>query len=130
MDYTRKLLDDTLQISHENGDVIFSVKESVIENGMLFELSGELINEIAYEFEDELNAVLTVKPYVRIDLSKLNFISSTGLHTLIQAQQLVDGIKDGRMVICGVNPYIKEVFEQNGFTELFCFELPEEGNSV
>lgn len=125
MKYTRQMKNNALIISNENGEVIFSIMEKVLNDCMLFELSGELKNEIVYEFEDELNAVLTVQHRVRIDLSKLTFIASAGLHTLLHGQQFVDQTPDGNMVICGLNSNIAAVFEDNGFMELFQFEVSE-----
>ena len=127
MDYIRQMNEDALVISEENGDVILSIREKALEdNGMLFELTGELKNEIAYEFEDELDAVLTVRHNIRIDLSGVTFIASAGLHTLLRAQQFVDGTSDGSLIISGISGEVAEIFENNGFTELFRFELPEE----
>ena len=123
MNYMRQIQGDTLVISGENGDRILSVREKKLDDCMLFELSGELKNEIAYEFEDELDAVLTVQHNIRIDLGGLTFIASAGLHTLLHAQQFVDKTSDGSLIICGISGNVAEIFENNGFTELFRFEL-------
>lgn len=95
MNYMRQMKDDTLVITGEDGEAVFSIREKILNDCMLFELSGELKNEIAYEFEDELEAVLTVQHRVRIDLSRVTFIASAGLHTLLHAQQFVDKTADG-----------------------------------
>ena len=123
MGYIRRMDGDVLIISEENGDTILSVREKPTDGCMLFELAGELKNEIAYEFEDELEAVLTVLHNIRIDLSGVTFIASAGLHTLLRAQQLIDKTSDGSMIISGMNDNVAEIFENNGFTELFRFEL-------
>lgn len=126
MDYIRHMDGDVLVISEENGGTLLSVKETVLDGCMLFELTGELKNEIAYEFEDELDAVLTVQHNIRIDLSGVSFIASAGLHTLLRAQQFVDKTPDGSMIISGISGSVAKMFEDNGFLELFRFELSGE----
>lgn len=126
MNYMRQMKDDTLVITGEDGEAVFYIREKILNDCILFELSGELKNEIAYEFEDELEAVLTVQHRVRIDLSRVTFIASAGLHTLLHAQQFVDKTADGSMVICGLSSNAAETFENNGFMELFRFDMPGE----
>lgn len=128
MSFRRQMQDNILHILTEKGEKLLSIAESEDEEYFQIGLVGELRNEIAYEFEDELNAVLTVRNKVKIDLNGLTFVASLGLRALIHAQQLIDSDPDGSMVIiCDNNKYIRDVFEENGFTELFCINVCEEG---
>ncbi len=119
MDYVRILENDTLNINDVSGNTILSIKETLAEGCVTFALSGALSNEIAYEFEDELNAVFSVSQNVKIDLSRLDFIASYGLNTLLKAQRHIETCPEGSMIIIGLNEKIEQVFEENGFRELF-----------
>lgn len=125
MNYTRSMENDTLVISLENGTELLRIRELREAERMSFILSGELRNEIAYEFEDELTAVLTVCRNVRIDMSRLEFISSAGLRALLNAQHMADDTAGCRLVISGISDNVKKIFEENGFTELFEYETAE-----
>lgn len=126
MNYKRSMEDDTLVISLENGTELLRIRELREAERMSFILSGELRNEIAYEFEDELTAVLTVCRNVRIDMSRLEFISSAGLRALLNAQHMADDTAGCRLIISGISDNVKKIFEENGFTELFEYETAEE----
>lgn len=127
MNYTRRMRGNELVIFDENGNELLCIKETAENGCMNFCLVGELRNEIAYEFEDELAAVLTVCHNVRIDLSGLTFIASAGLHTLLRTQQMTDKMPDGRLIISGISEQVMTVFESSGFVDLFDFELKEGG---
>lgn len=125
MNYTRKMQDNALVISDESGNELLCIKETAENGCMNFCLVGELRNEIAYEFEDEITAVLTVCHSVRVDLSGLTFIASAGLFTLLHAQQITDKMTDGRLVISGISEQVMSAFESSGFVDLFEFDLKE-----
>ena len=125
MNYTRRMRGNALVISDESGKELLCIKETAENGCMNFSLVGELRNEIAYEFEDELCAVLTVCHNVRVDLSKLTFIASAGLHTLLHTQQMTDEMPDGKLIISGISEQVMTVFESSGFVDLFEFDLKE-----
>ncbi len=52
-----------------------------------------------------------------IDLSKLDFISSAGLRTLLLAQRTVTS-SDGKLIVSGVGGMVKEVFRISKFDAL------------
>ncbi len=53
-----------------------------------------------------------------IDLSAVNYISSSGLRALISVRRQAQA-RDGDAVLCGLNPRVREVFEMIGFDKLF-----------
>ena len=125
MNYTRKMRGSELVISDESGKELLCIKETAENGCMNFCLVGELLNEIAYEFEDEISAVLTVCHNVRVDLSGLDFIASAGLHTLLHTQQTIDEMSDGKLIISGISKQVMAAFESSGFVDLFEFDLKE-----
>ena len=122
MKYNRNLVNsDHIIIMDENNVRILSIKERMENRVAVFSLQGELLNEIAYELEDEISAMLTVCTDVRIDLSGLDFIASKGIQVLLQAQKEIER-KKGTLTLSGASEEVLEIFETNGFSELFVFE--------
>ena len=52
-----------------------------------------------------------------IDFSRLNFISSSGLRVLLIAAKRLSGTQ-GKLVLCGMQDHIQEVFTISGFDKL------------
>jgi len=55
---------------------------------------------------------------VVVDFSSLDYISSAGLRVLLKAAKELKR-SDGKIVLCSMKDYIKEVFEIAGFVALF-----------
>jgi len=53
-----------------------------------------------------------------LDLGDVTYISSSGLRALLQARKQAQAL-GGDVVLCGMNPRVREVFEMIGFTSLF-----------
>lgn len=58
---------------------------------------------------------------IRVDLSAVDYIDSSGLATLIDASDRFAD-RGGTMTLAGVRPSILAVFEMMGLAELFVFE--------
>lgn len=122
MSYTRNIVEDTIVIVDENGKEIVCIRESADDESMCFALKGELLNEVAYELEDELVAGLSVRNHIVIDMAQLTYIASVGLRSLIKIQNMIDTKGSGEMTLCNLGDGIKQIFIQNGFLELFTIE--------
>ena len=55
---------------------------------------------------------------VVVDFASLDYISSAGLRVLLKAAKELKR-SDGKIVLCSMKDYIKEVFEIAGFVSLF-----------
>lgn len=53
-----------------------------------------------------------------VDLSAVNYISSSGLRALLSVRRQAQA-NGGDMVLSGMNPRVREVFEMIGFDKLF-----------
>jgi stage II sporulation protein AA (anti-sigma F factor antagonist) len=49
-----------------------------------------------------------------LDMSALDYISSAGLRTVLQAAKQIKS-KGGRLALCAMNQHIREIFEISGF---------------
>ena len=61
------------------------------------------------------------------DLSEMEYLSSTGLRVLLELTKKVKRV-NGKIVLCRLAPFIKEIFEVSGFTTCIpIHESVEEG---
>ncbi len=122
MKFIRNLVDaNHIVIEDEDGVKILSIKEKMENRTAIFSLQGELLNEVSFELEDELSAMLTVCDNIKVEMSGLDFIASKGIQILLQVQKETER-KNGKLTLSGVSDEIKQIFENNGFSDLFEFE--------
>lgn len=85
-----------------------------------FLLEGRLDTITSPTLESKIKEATPDATKLVLDLSKLDYISSAGLRILLGAAQAMDG--KGDMVVCNLNPSVREVFELTGFSDLFNIE--------
>jgi len=56
--------------------------------------------------------------HLLIDLSKMDYVSSSGLRILLMALKRITVAK-GKFALCSLQENIKEIFEISGFTNIF-----------
>ena len=61
-----------------------------------------------------------------IDFSDLEYISSAGLRTLLEAAKLLKA-KEGNLSLCSLNSQVQEVFDISGFSGIFSIHQNLEG---
>ena len=62
---------------------------------------------------------------VLIDFSALNYISSAGLRLILVAAKRARQV-GGRLILCGLTPSVREVFEISGFLKIMDTEQNQE----
>jgi anti-sigma B factor antagonist len=100
----------------------FEASVAEIENGVrVIEVRGELDLSTAPDLEAPLDeAIAADHSSVLLDLSKCEFIDSTGIALIVRAWQRVDGRSgegdgsDGRVVLCCGNEQVRRVLEVTG----------------
>ena len=90
---------------------------SIPEHVEVYEINGPYFFGIANKFE-EVMARMKDRPTVRIiRMRKVPFIDSTGIHNLTSLVGMSQ--KEGiRIILSGVNDYVRDVLYRNGFKEL------------
>jgi anti-anti-sigma factor len=64
---------------------------------------------------------------ILLNLSGVDFVASTGLRVILAAGKKLMAV-GGKLVICGLNPTVKEVFRMSGFSQMFAvLETEAEG---
>lgn len=55
---------------------------------------------------------------ILINLEEMDYTSSTGLRVILYTGKQLSKV-NGKLVICGLNPTVKEVFDMAGFSAMF-----------
>ena len=92
------------------------IKITTEEGVKVISIEGRLDTNTSKEANNELTKLVDEgKTKLIIDLSNLDYISSSGLRILLALSKEIKALK-GEMRICGLNETVKEVFEISGFT--------------
>lgn len=118
----RVMNDNVLEIQNENGEKIISLLEEMNDGTMLIQVFGEIKNEVSHDFEDEIMAAFSVCENIKIDLSKVTYISSLAMKALLSVQQIIDDIPGSAMVISGLSKEVEILFEESGFMDILNIE--------
>lgn len=79
-------------------------------------VEGELDMNTATDLERELEGALAApRAPLLIDLSRCEFIDSTGIALIVRSWQAFDG--DGRFALCGLGDQVKRVLDITGLEE-------------
>jgi len=81
----------------------------------IFRLNGRLDSNTSQGFEQKLfNAITDGTKKVVIDFKDIDYISSAGLRVILKATKAL-AREDGKIMLCDMQDYVKEVFEIAGF---------------
>ena len=94
----------------------FRIQKEKLNGGVVFVgVKGFLDAHTFEQLEREFHDLFDAGSYrLIVDLSGLDYISSAGLRVvLLLAKRLKQA--DGRLVLCGMQPHVQEVFDISGF---------------
>lgn len=83
-------------------------------------LDGYLNSQTAQGFSDALIPALTGINTLRLDMTKLQFISSAGLRIMFKAHQVLG--KDAKIVVVKPSAEVLDVFSITGFDKMLTIE--------
>jgi len=96
-----------------------NIVEKKLDSVNLLSLSGRLDAYSATELEKKLDSLIEAnQARLVVDLDKLEYISSSGLRVFLAALKKVKKLQ-GDIKLAGMKPFIKEVFDIAGFSQLF-----------
>jgi anti-anti-sigma factor len=96
-----------MKIAHQEKDGI-----------ICFQIEGRLDAESAPEAEILVKGALKQGGQrLLFDMSKMDYISSAGLRVILMAVKDVRN-KKGKVVLCGLTPYVKEIFDVSNFSSI------------
>ncbi|MFH1152775.1 MAG: STAS domain-containing protein [Pseudomonadota bacterium] len=96
-------------------------------NGIqILTVSGRLDSNTSEKFENELyTAVNNGTTHLIVDMEALDYISSAGLRVILKATKDLKQ-KQGGIVLCSLQDYVREVFEIAGFDSYLNIESTRE----
>ena len=95
------------------------VKESKHGNFLVLQVSGRLDTSNYGDLEKKLVACIDGGEHtIAIDCSDMVYISSSGLRVFLMALKKTTAV-GGKLVLCGLQDNIREIFEIAGFTAIF-----------
>jgi anti-sigma B factor antagonist len=84
----------------------------------IYKLNGHLDSNTSLGFENKLiQAIDDGSKSMIIDFKNLDYISSAGLRVILKATKALKR-EDGKIMLCDMQDYVKEVFEISGFDSL------------
>ncbi|HWA55381.1 MAG TPA: STAS domain-containing protein [Solirubrobacterales bacterium] len=94
----------------------FKVRSEQAEGVFVVAVEGELDMNTAADLERELEGALdSARTPLLIDLSRCEFIDSTGIALLVRSWQAHE--RDGSFALCGVGDQVKRVLDITGLEE-------------
>lgn len=95
------------------------ISEDKKGNVLILKVSERLNVDTAPDLEKRLNELIESGIYnFIIDFSGLEYISSAGLKVLLEAEKKIKP-NGGKLLICAIHGFVKDVFEAAGFNALF-----------
>ena len=89
-------------------------------NALNIAIEGRIDTTTAPQLEAELQGSLDGVTELKMDLSNLEYISSSGLRLLLSAQKTMDG--KGTMTVLNPGEMVNEVLEVTGFSDILNIE--------
>ena len=81
----------------------------------VFKLNGRLDSNTSQGFEEKIfSAITDGSKQMVIDFKDIDYISSAGLRVILKATKALNREK-GKIMLCSMQDYVKEVFEIAGF---------------
>ena len=81
----------------------------------IFKLHGDLNSNTSPQFEEKIFAAIhNGSKKMIIDFEDLDYISSAGLRVIVKTAKNLKR-SEGKVVLCSMQDYVKEVFEVAGF---------------
>ena len=120
MSIEKRIEEDSISFSDENG-LFLTVNESATTKTALIEISGELRSEVKHEFQDEMEALISVGLNLDLDLSKVSYVTYSYLRVLIMLEQIIEK-KNHQMRLINPSDCVKEMLVKTGGIDLLLVE--------
>jgi len=96
----------------------FKVRSEQQDGVFVVTVEGELDMNTASDLERELEGPLAAgQEPLLIDLSRCEFIDSTGIALIVRSWQALDGDGDDRFALCGIGDQVKRVLDITGLEQ-------------
>ena len=96
---------------------MIQVTEATRGEWRIVTIAGRADGESADALETALRSAVEANPKVVADLTALTYISSASLRSILQGARAAQS-RGTEFAICGMNPFVKEVFDATGLHKL------------
>ena len=94
------------------------ISEDRKADAVILSVSGKLDATTAKTFEDRILGVINGGTQrLVVDLSQLDYVSSSGLRVFILAAKRLQTV-DGKIVLCSMKDHVRQVFDLAGFSSM------------
>lgn len=95
------------------------INENIDKDICILSLNGKLDAYHSVELEKSINKVIKNDlNNLLVNFQGVDYISSSGLRVMLSSLKQLEKL-DGNMKLSNLNPYVMEVFEISGFTQIF-----------
>lgn len=94
------------------------ISEQRADGATILQFSGRLDGTNSAAADTKLADAVSRNPALILDLAALDYISSAGLRVLLKAAKQAQTAKQ-KLILAGLQPSVKQVFEISGFSTLF-----------
>jgi anti-sigma B factor antagonist len=101
------------------------ITEETRGGALLVQLAGRLDSHAAASLEAMLPQRVRTHPVVVLNLAEVAYVSSAGLRVLLKGATLAKP-RGGKLVLTGLSPEVREVFDISGFTASFTIHATAE----
>lgn len=121
MGISRKIEGDRLILENTETGERVRIREEIADGQARIEPEGRLTQEMVHDLEDELTSMVLMCRLVTIDMTAVQYISSSVIHMILKIQHMMDE-QDKTLKISGVGDSIWSRFQETGLEDVFDIE--------
>ena len=121
MRLTRKVDGNSISLL-EGTNTIFTMKETREDMCMVVTLEGSMKSDVEYDFKDEMMMLIFCGLDLKLDFSKVDYLSPSCARVLLYIQQEIDKRERGSLVLSKMPIAILKELESTGLSELLMIE--------
>lgn len=110
----RQITNGRIEVTDNESGTIYVMEERLKESTCFVTVRGELRNEFAYEFEDEITALLLTCQSVELDLSEVTYLASKAMQVLLFVKHMTEKNEDTQIRITGCSAAVRTAFSEAG----------------
>lgn len=121
MGISRKIEGDRLILENAETGERVRIREEIADGQARIEPEGRLTQEMVHDLEDELTSMVLMCRLVTIDMTAVQYISSSVIHMILKIQHMMDE-QDKTLKISGVGDSIWSRFQETELEDVFDIE--------
>ncbi len=100
---------------------MLEISRETVRGVPVWRLTGRLGSNGASRFDQEAGALVGANPRMVLDLSRVEYLSSLGIRSLLTLEKRLRSVSGG-LILTGLNPFVYQVLELSGLLNRFLFQ--------